>query len=132
MCPSSQPRVDPEIENLASMVRITTQAIKNAHVLLRTINPQAEMFLRRDTKVEGTVDGGVVAVDVNRDSKDGKENVSAEPSTPESKLRIQPPTDASVNLESAVRDRIKATNNGVLLEREQEKGGSIEFRINVH
>jgi ribosomal protein S26 len=113
-----------EVENLASMVYNTNQAIKNVRVLLQTINPQAEKFLQSLPAV-GEVTANEcasIAVDVNDGIKDEKANKSCHKMTPESKS-IQQPTESSVKLESAVRDRINATNNvRVLLERELEKG----------
>jgi hypothetical protein len=103
-----------EVENLASMVYNTNQAIKNVRVLLQTINPQAEKFLQSLPAV-GEVTANEcesVAVDVNDGFKDEKANT-----------RSHKTLSKSVQLESAVRDRIKATNNvRVLLERELDKG----------
>lgn len=114
-----------EVENLASMVYDTNQAIKNVRVLLQTINPQAEKFLQ-SLPVVGEVianECAGIAVDVNDEFKDEKANKGSHKITPESKSRIQPSTESSVKLELAVRDRINATNNvRVLLERELEKG----------
>ena len=114
-----------EVENLASMVYNTNQAIKTVRVLLQTINPQAEKFLQSLPPAVGEVTANEcasIAVDVNDGFKDEKANKSCHKMTPESKS-IQQPTESSVKLESAVRDRINATNNvRVLLERELEKG----------
>lgn len=112
-----------EVENLASMVYNTNQAIKNVRVLLQTINPQAEKFLQSLPAVGEVAanECASVAVDVNDGFKDEKANTRSHKTL--SKSIIQQPTESSVQLESAVRDRIKATNNvRVLLERELEKG----------